>query len=85
MGGHEVVGSIPTRLSGYQQYPNSININSDLSFELVNKKEVPMKTGNNAKKETTIRLNQRLNFKLKVMAAVLIGCLLVDPLTKAYT
>ena len=81
MGSQEVV---PTRLSGYQQHPNSININSDLFFELVNKTEVPMKTGKNAKKETTIKLNHKLNFKLKLMAAVLIGCLLVDPLTKAY-
>lgn len=43
-----------------------------------------MKTGKNAKQETTIKLNHKLDFKFQLMAAVLIGCLLVDPLTKAY-
>lgn len=64
MGGHEVVH---TRHSCYRQQPNSIDVNSDFSFELINKKEVSIKTRKNTQKETKIKLNQKLNFKSKLI------------------
>ncbi len=80
------VGSIPTRTSGYmQRLDESLCSKAKMSVGIKINNEVHMKAGNKIKTETkALNLKARLNLNFKLIVAVLVDCLMVAPLTRAY-
>jgi len=84
--GETGVGSIPTRHSGYMQQPAvSLSNDSEMSVGIKLNREVHMKAGNKTKTEkTTLKLKARLTLNFRIIVAVVVGCLMVAPLTRAH-
>ena len=68
-----------------QRLDESLHNKAEMSVGIKINKEVHMKAGNKAKTEKmTLNLKARLNLKFKLVVAVVVGCLMVAPLPRAY-
>jgi len=68
-----------------QRLDESLCSKAEMSVGIKINKEVHMKAGNMTKTETkALNLKARLNLKFKLIVAVVVGFLMVAPLTRAY-
>jgi len=68
-----------------QRFDESLCSKAKMSVGIKINKEMHMEAGKKTKTERkALNLKARLNLKFKLIVAVVVGCLMVAPLTRAY-